>query len=166
VKARYGRGETAVGAAKAHVRYMAHRPNQWGNVPYRELWGADDRRLDKTTAYEDLDRAAADGAYVYRFVLSPDPRDQDADQALDLRSWGEAAMEQVEAEHPGLRWFAVEHQDPDHRHVHAVALSRQRLDVDDFRAMRAAADDNAREQLCQRQRDRDQVADHDYGRDR
>jgi len=152
VKARYGRGRTAIAAAKGHVRYMAHRPDAWGHIPYRELWTADDRRLSKTMAYEDLDRAAADGAYVYRFVLSPDPRAQDADQELDLRRWGEAAMQQAQETHPGLRWFAVEHQDPDHRHVHAVALSQKRLDVDDFRSMRAAADDNAREQLRQRDR--------------
>jgi hypothetical protein len=158
VKARYGRGGDAVGAAKAHVRYMAHRPDPWGNVPYRALWSADER-IDKRSAYEDLDRAGADGSYVYRLVLSPDPRQQDADQDLDLRAWSEAAMQEAQAAHRGLRWFAVEHQDPHHRHVHVVALSRQRLDVDDFRAMRAAADDNAREQL--RQRERNQVLDRD-----
>jgi hypothetical protein len=150
VKARYGRGADAIGAAKDHVRYMVHRPDAWGNVQYRDLWG--NLQVDKQAAYDVLDQAAG---YVYRVVLSPDPREQDADQALDLRSWGEAAMEQAEAAHPGLRWFAVEHQDQDHRHVHVVALSRQRLDVDDFRSMRAAADDNAREQLRQRERNYD-----------
>jgi hypothetical protein len=154
VKARYGRGAEAIASAKDHVRYMVHRPDGWGNVQHRDLWG--NLEVDKQAAYAELDQA---GGYVYRFVLSPDPRDQDVDQALDLRSWGEAAMEQAEAEHPGLRWFAVEHQDQDHRHVHAVALSRQRLDVDDFRQMRAAADDNAREQL--RQRDRARVDERD-----
>jgi hypothetical protein len=152
VKASYGRGQSAVGAAKAHVRYMAHRPDEWGRVPYRELWTAE-TRLSKTTAYDDLDRAAAS------LVLSPDPYAQDADKTLDLRTWGEAVMAEAESEHPGLRWFAVEHQDQEHRHVHVVALSRERLDVEDFRNMRAVADDNAREQLRQRepdlQRDRD-----------
>ena len=154
VKARYGRGAKAIGAAKDHVRYMVHRPYGWGNVQHRDLWG--NLEVDKRTAYDELDRA--DG-YVYRVVLSPDPRDQDAAQDLDLRAWGEAAMEQAEATHPGLRWFAVEHQDNEHRHVHAVALSRQRLNVDDFRSMRAAADDNAREQLRQRERSQDLARD-------
>jgi hypothetical protein len=154
VKARYGRGGGAIGAAKAHVRYMAHRPDPWGNVPYRELWSADER-LDKRGAYDALDRAVAGGSYVYRLVLSPDPREQDASQELDLRAWSEAAMDAAAAAHPGLYWFAVEHQDPDHRHVHVVALSQQRLDVDDFRSMRMAADDNAREQLRQRERSQD-----------
>ena len=158
VKARYGRGGGAIGAAKAHVRYMAHRPDPWGNVPYRELWSVDER-VDKRSAYDALDRAGADGSYVYRLVLSPDPREQDADQDLDLRAWSAATMDEAAAAHPGLRWFATEHHDQDHRHVHVVALSRQRFDVDDFRAMRRAADDNAREQL--RQRERDQVLDRD-----
>ena len=64
-------------------------------------------------------------------------------------------MARAEAEHPGLRWFAVEHQDPDHRHVHVVALTRERLDVDDFRQMRARRTTTAREQI--RERDRSQL---------
>jgi hypothetical protein len=159
VKARYGRGAKSVDAAKAHVRYMAHRPDEWGNRQYRELWGAEDRKLDKAAAYEDLDRAGGDGSYLYRLVLSPDPRTQDADQALDLHAWSESVMDEVEAEHPGVRWFAVEHEDKEHRHVHVVALMRDRLDVDDFRQMRAAADANASGQ--HRQRDRDQVDERD-----
>lgn len=159
MKATYARGAAAIAPAKAHVRYMAHRPDEWGRVPYRELWTTDAERIDKTTAYEDLDRAGDDGSYVYRFVLSPDPSTQDVGHELDLRSWGEAAMAQAVAEHPHLRWFAVEHQDRDHRHVHAVALSSDRLDVGDFRDMRTAADDNARQQM--RQRDRSQVLERD-----
>jgi hypothetical protein len=142
VKARYGRGAKSVDAAKAHVRYMAHRPDEWGNRQYRELWGAEDRKLDKAAAYEDLDRAGGDGSYLYRLVLSPDPRTQDADQALDLHAWSESVMD-----------------DKEHRHVHVVALMRDRLDVDDFRQMRAAADANASGQ--HRQRDRDQVDERD-----
>lgn len=68
-------------------------------------------------------------------------------------------MSEVEEAHPGLRWFAIEHQDQEHRHVHVVALTRDRLNVDDFRSMRAAADDNAREQL--RDRDHSQVLERD-----
>jgi hypothetical protein len=145
VKASYGRGKPAVGAAKAHVAYLVHRPDAWGNRQYRDLFGSLD--VDKQAAYEVVDQAGADGSYLYRVVLSPDPREQDTDKTLDLRSWGEAVMEQAKAAHPGLRWFAVEHEHPEHRHVHVVALTRERLDVDDFRSMRAAADDNAREQV-------------------
>lgn len=75
---------------------------------------------------------------------------------------GSPSVHEAVDAHPGLRWFAVEHQDDEHRHVHAVALSRQRLNVDDFRSMRAAADDNAREQLRQRQRSEDLERDRDY----
>lgn len=159
VKASYGRGKPAVGAAKAHVAYLVHRPDAWGNRQYRDLFGSLD--VDKQAAYEAVDRAGDDGSYVYRVVLSPDPREQDADKTLDLRSWGEAIMAKAEAEHPGMRWFAVEHQDPDHRHVHVVALSADRLDVSDFRSMRTAADDNAREQFRLRDRERDIAQDRD-----
>jgi S-formylglutathione hydrolase FrmB len=151
VKARYGRGQDAIAAAKDHVRYIVHRPDPWGRVAYRDLWGS--LQVDKRAAYDELDQATA--AYVYRVVVSPDPRQQDVDQVLDLRAFSAAAMAEAEAAHPDLRWFAVEHQDQDHRHVHVVALTHERLGVDDFRAMRAAADDNAREQLRQRERSQD-----------
>ena len=39
MKATYGRGKPAVGAAKAHVAYLVHRPDAWGNRQYRDLWG-------------------------------------------------------------------------------------------------------------------------------
>jgi hypothetical protein len=152
VKAHYGRGVDAIKPAKAHVRYMAHRPDEWGNAQHRELWG--DLEVDKQAAYGALDQAGADGKYVYRVILSPDPREQDADKrTLDLRSWAEATMAEAEAEHPGLRWFAAEHDDKEHRHVHVVALTNERLTVDDFRAMRSAADGNASDQLHQRERE-------------
>ena len=88
MKARYGRGTAAVAAAKDHVRYMVHRPDPWGRVAYRDLWGS--LQVDKRAAYGELDQATA--AYVYRFVVSPDPRHQDVSQALDLRAFSAAAI--------------------------------------------------------------------------
>ncbi len=158
VKAHYGRGAAAITPAKDHVRYMVHRSDEWGNRQHRDIWG--NVEVDKRAAYGELDQAVEDGRYVYRVILSPDPRTQDADKTtLDLRSWGEAVMAEAEAEHPGLRWFAVEHEDKEHRHVHVVALTAQRFTVDDFQSMRGAADANANGQLRLRERDLDRELD-------
>jgi hypothetical protein len=70
------------------VAPASKRVASWGNRQYRDLFGSLD--VDKQAAYEAVDRAGDDGSYVYRVVLSPDPRAQDADKTLDLRTWGEA----------------------------------------------------------------------------
>ncbi len=53
-----------------------------------------------------------------------------------------------------LEWFAVTHEHPDHRHVHAVVRSARRLDVGHFRAMCETGDANARTQQRQLEQQR------------
>jgi hypothetical protein len=48
-------------------------------------------------------------------------------------------------------WFAVSHERPEHRHVHVVAVSKQRLAAGQFRSMREAGDGNALQQREQGQ---------------
>jgi LmbE family N-acetylglucosaminyl deacetylase len=50
-----------------------------------------------------------------------------------------------------LAWFAVSHEHPDHRHVHAVVIAGRHLDGSHFRAMREVGDASAREQQRQLQ---------------
>jgi hypothetical protein len=135
VKARYSRGAGA--ADKGHVRYAVHRSDELGQRAYRDVWGPDGART-KDDAYALLDGAERRD-YVYRLTLSPDPH---ADgQRLDLPAWTRDVMRQVGP----ARWVAVAHEHSEHRHVHVVAVSPRRLDVADFRAMRAAGDEHARD---------------------
>ncbi len=100
------------------------------------MWGPDGART-KDDAYQLLDGAAR-SSYVYRLILSPDPH---ADgKRLDIQAWTGDVMRQAGS----ARWVAIAHEHPDHRHVHVVAVSPRRLDVTDFRAMRAAGDEHAR----------------------
>jgi hypothetical protein len=157
VKARYDRGlSAAVRLAKAHLRYAVHRTNERGQRQYREVWDRDGT-LSKQTAYERLDGAGPQD-YVYRLTLSPHPERQDAGQRLELREWTRAIMARLE-ETTGRRvkWFAVTHAHPDHRHVHVVARVRGHLSAAHFRAMRETGDQQAREQ--QRQPGREPVSD-------
>jgi hypothetical protein len=146
VKARYSRGDrAALKHAKGHLRYAVHRANDQGQRQYREVWDRD-ANVDKTTAYERLDRIKPED-HVYRFTLSPHPERQDVGQRLDLRSWTRDMLGQLERDAgQRLEWFAVTHEHRDHRHVHAVVLSRRHLDTRQFQAMREAGDANARGQ--------------------
>ncbi len=136
VKARYSRGAGA--AEKGHVRYAVHRSDELGQRQYREVWGPDGART-KDNAYALLDGADRQ-SYVYRLMLSPDPRSQDQGHRLDLREWSREVMQQAGP----AKWVAVTHEQSDHRPVHMVAVMPRRLDVEDFRAMRAAGDEHAR----------------------
>ena len=154
VKARFSRGGTAaLKLAKEHLRYAVHRVNELGQRQYREVWDRDGL-LDKTTAYERLDHVTSD-EHVYRFTLSPHPERQDAGSRLDLRSWTRDVLAQLE-QRTGqrLEWFAVTHEHRDHRHVHAVVVSRQHLNASQFLPMREAGDANARMQQREPQQQR------------
>jgi type IV secretory pathway VirD2 relaxase len=165
VKARFSRGgKAAVKRAKEHLRYAVHRSNEQGQRQYREVWDREGQ-LDKTTAYERLDRVRPED-HIYRFTLSPHPMRQDAGRQLDLRSWTRDMLAQLERDAgQQVEWFAVTHEHRDHRHVHAVVISSRHLDADDFRAMRQAGDANARAQQREHQPQRD-AARQSPGRDR
>jgi hypothetical protein len=139
------RRQPALQRAKAHLRYAVHRANDQGQRQYREVWDRDGV-LDKTTAYERLDQVKPQ-EHIYRFTLSPHPERQDASRTLDLRSWTRDVLGQLERNAgQRLEWFAVTHDHRDHRHVHAVLMSRRHLDSRHFQAMREAGDANARGQ--------------------
>jgi hypothetical protein len=152
VKARYSRGlKAALQLAKGHVRYAVHRCNEQGQRQYREVWDRDGG-IGKAAAYARIDRVQQDD-YVYRLMLSPHPEHQDTAHQLDLKSWTQQMMQQLEQDF-GRRvdWFAVSHEHPEHRHVHVVAVSKQRLGVGQFRSMREAGDNNVADQQRQQAR--------------
>jgi len=174
VKARYSRGlKAALQLAKGHVRYAVHRCNEQGQRQYREVWDRDGG-IGKAAAYARIDRVQQDD-YVYRLMLSPHPEHQDAAHQLDLKSWTQQMMRQLEQDFGrNVDWFAVSHEHPEHRHVHVVAVSRQKLGPNHFRSMRNAGDNNVLSQQRDHARQRDHTKEvrpksgrsQDRGRDR
>ena len=128
----------AVRAVDAYVRYVAHRDR---TSPHGRVFGRDGERSDEdrrrfvdfvarstkglqprwiTTRdgkREDRQRA------VYTFILSPEEW-----RGLDLRQLARAAMRQLENDAgPGGigPWFAAEHRNTAHHHVHIVLAARR-----------------------------------------
>jgi hypothetical protein len=124
----------------AYVRYVAHRDR---TSPRGRIFGAEggltdlDRRrfvdfvarstrglepkwvLGKDGTKQDRQRA------VYTFILSPEDS-----RGLDLRRMAKAAMHQLEADAgpAGLGpWFAAEHRNTRHHHVHIVLAARREV---------------------------------------
>ena len=158
VKANYTRKG---GAAKAAVRYIENRPGKDGARLVRTLFNADGK-LERGAAYAMIDRAAK-SSYFFRLVISPDPESEDNGKTLSLQAITERTVQSLEARlRRPLQWVATIHADhAEHRHIHAIAILPQRLNVQDFQRMRSAAADAAKEQhrqleLAREQRERSQ----------
>jgi len=135
--------------AKASVRYIENRPGRDGTKIRRTLFNADGK-LERGDAYAMIDQAD-NNSYFFRLVISPDPKSEDSDKNLMLRELTEKTIQSLEDrfQRP-LQWVAAIHADhAEHRHVHAIAIVPERLQVQDFQRMRSAATEAALEQVQQ-----------------
>jgi len=131
------------GTAKASVRYIENRPGKDGAKLQRTLFNADGK-VAKGDAYTMIDQADKH-SYFFRLVISPDPRAEDRDRNLSLRELTEKTMASLEDRfQQPLQWVAAVHADhTDNRHIHALAIVPERLQVPDFQRMRSAATEEA-----------------------
>jgi hypothetical protein len=153
VKATYTKSS---GGAKASIRYIQNRPGKDNEKKTRTLFGSDGG-MGRWQAYQMIDEAEK-GSLFFRFVISPDPKQEDRGKDLFLREVTEKTMLTLEEQlHKQISWVAAEHDDhAPHRHVHVVAIVPGRLQVRDFQAMRQTATAAALEQRRQRDLAREQ----------
>src|SRR5260221_8040010 len=146
IKANYTRKG---GSAKASVRYIENRPGRDGAKLRRTLFNADGK-VERREVYTMIDQADKH-SYFFRLVISPDPQREDSDKNLSLREITERAIQSLEDRfQQPLQWVAAVHADhTEHRHIHAIAIVPQRLNIQDFQRMRSAATEDALEQRRQ-----------------
>ncbi len=149
------------GSAKASVRYIENRPGRDGAKLRRTLFNADGK-VERREVYTMFDQADKH-SYFFRLVISPDPQREDKDKNLSLREITERTIQSLEDRfQQPLQWVAAVHADhTDTRHIHAIAIVPERLNVRDFQRMRSAATQEALEQrhqleLAREQRERSQ----------
>jgi hypothetical protein len=137
--------EPEVGGLDAYMRYIAHRDR---TSPSGRVFGINENRVEvdrrRLVAYvarstkglapkwvEDRNGKLNDHQRaVYTFVLSPEDW-----RGLDLRRLARAAMRQLEADAGagGIGpWFAAEHRNTVHHHVHIVLAARRELEPGKF----------------------------------
>jgi hypothetical protein len=153
VKASYTKSRAG---AKASIRYIAHRPGKDGAKITRNLFGIDGL-MGREQAYR-LINEAGEGSFFYRFVLSPDPKEEDMRRDLHLRGITEQTMQTLMARlNQEVAWVAAEHDDhAPHRHVHVVAVIPGKLYPQDFQAMLQRATEAALFQRKERDLAREQ----------
>ena len=140
VKANYvkkGEGERA--RAKATIKYIQHRPGKDHEKKARNLFGIDGS-MGRWQAYRMIDEAEK-GRYFYRFIINPDPVNEDKEWDLPLREIIEHTMQTLEERtKKPVHWVAAVHDDhTDKRHIHALAIVKGRLKRDDLHALIDAA---------------------------
>ena len=147
VKATYTKSSAG---AKASIRYLQHRPGKEGMKLTRTLFGWDGV-MERRQAYRMIDEAEP-GSLFFRFVISPDPKQEDTEKDLFLREITERTMLRLEDRfHREVHWVAAEHTDhAPHRHVHIVAVVPGRLQVPDLQLLRQTATEAALAQRRQR----------------
>jgi hypothetical protein len=140
VKATYTKSRAG---AKASIRYIGDRPGKDGEKITRNLFGIDGL-MGRDQAYRLIDEAPK-GSMFYRFVLSPDPKQEDTKRDLHLRDMTEKTMQTLQRRlKQEVAWVATEHDDhAPNRHVHVVAVVRRRLYPRDFQVMRQRATEAA-----------------------
>ena len=137
--------EPEVGGLDAYMRYIAHRDR---TSPAGRVFGINEGRVDvdrrRLVDYvlrstqglaskwvEDRNGKLRDHQRaVYTFVLSPEDW-----RGLDLRRVARAAMQQLEVDAGtgGIGpWFAAEHRNTAHHHVHIVLAARRELEPGKF----------------------------------
>ena len=127
------------GAAKASVRYIAHRPGKDGRVTSRTLYTTDGE-VTKLDAYNMIDEAKK-GSVFFRIVISPDAKQEDTRSDLYLWQITEQTMLTLEERlKTHVPFIAAEHNDhTGNRHVHLLACAKARIEKDDLKALRDAA---------------------------
>ena len=146
VKARYTNKR---GAAKASIRYIAHRPGKDNQRLTRTLFGTDGA-MSRQQAYTLIDEAK-EGSVYFRFVISPDPAREDTNRDLHLRDITDRTMQTLaERLHKQVSWVGAIHADhAPHRHVHVVAVVEGRLHRNDLQALTRAATEASLDQRAE-----------------
>ncbi len=145
VKANYvKKGEGERGRAKATIRYIQHRPGKDNEKKSRNLFGIDGS-MGRWQAYRMIDEAEK-GRYFYRFIINPDPVNEDKEKDLPMRGIIEYTMQTLEQRiQKPVQWVAAVHDDhTDKRHIHALAIVKGRLKRDDLQSLIQAATEEAK----------------------
>src|SRR5438045_4285204 len=101
---------TKAAGAKATIRYIQNRPGKDNQKVTRTLFGTDGA-MGRWQAYRMIDEAEK-GSLFFRFVISPDPTQEDTAKDLHLREVTEQTMLRLEEHlHKAVSWVAAEHDD-------------------------------------------------------
>jgi type IV secretory pathway VirD2 relaxase len=132
VKHRYiagrGRGSggkvVALGKALAHVKYIQHRPGPDREQGGREMFNERDQ-VDAREMREAIKELDGSRVVVHKLTLAPEIN------PADKKAFTREVMDNLGRDMGrDLNWFAVQHNNTDHHHIHVVVLGKDRNGTD------------------------------------
>ncbi len=102
----------------AHFKYIEYRsPGEMESRASRSIFNKEEDRVSRKEAVDDVMSHTSSAVNFHKLMLSPG-RDEPID---DWKEWTRDVMHDLE-QHVGkdLHWYAVEHHNTDHPHVHVV----------------------------------------------
>lgn len=150
VKHRYiagrGRGSggskvVGIGRALAHVKYIQHRPGRDREPGGREMFNEREDRCDARELRKAIKELGGSRVIVHKLTLAPEIN------PADKRAFTRDVMINLSQEKGrDLEWFAVQHTNTEHPHIHVVVLGRDRhgtevqIDMKDVEKVKVYAD--------------------------
>lgn len=112
-----------------HFKYLEHRPKD--NEPDKEkredrhIFNAEHDHITRSDAVDTVMSNTSYRAAYHHLILSPDPNEP----ISDLRQWTRDTMNDLaEAKGQTLTWYAVQHYNTEHPHVHIVIAGGTEID--------------------------------------
>ena len=131
----YLKRDVQIQQIKANLRYITHRPTLEGDRGARQLFGWDGD-ASKNQGYQIIDTAGK-GTRFWLFKISPDPKTENPEKKIDLRKMTMRIMVELRERKGNVEFIAVIHNDhSDIPHVHAIVIFKERLEVQDLKALR------------------------------
>jgi hypothetical protein len=131
----------AIGAALGHVKYIQHRPGKDLEEGGREMFTDTEDSVNAKEMREKIREYDGKGVVVHKLTLSPEV------SPSDPKEFTREVMHQLGSEKGlDLEWFAVTHNNTDHRHVHVVVMPKDkegrfvRFDKKDYDLMKEFGD--------------------------
>ena len=118
-------GKKATGKKlSGHFKYLEHRPKDEEQEPDKKetredryIFDAERDHVTRKDAVNDVTDHTSHRAAYHVLVLSPDPDEP----VSDLRQWTRDIMHDLaESKGQDLHWYAVQHHNTEHPHVHVV----------------------------------------------
>lgn len=140
-KGNYVKGQTGVSKAHAHIKYIENRPGRDKDEEGREFFSDSRDKVSSREIRDHIDSQDPRYAVMHRIVLSP------GINQTDLKEFTRETMEELgERKGQKLEWYAIDHKNTDHSHIHVCVMGQDkdgglvRLNTNDYRAIRAAGD--------------------------
>lgn len=137
----YIKGASGKARAKAHVNYIQHRSGDDREKGGRQFFSKDRDDVHGRDVKREIEEQSQRGVTVHKIILSP------GINGVDLQQYTREVMDELgSSKGLDLNYYAVEHTNTDHDHVHVVVMGKDehgrqvRFNRDDHKTMRETGD--------------------------